>query len=519
MPMKKLSLLLALCLLLGAVVPGVAAGEELVIPFSQMQYTQMEIQQIQEQFDEAIALSQGNDLDALWDAVYAAENAVIWYSTNYHLASIRYFADLTDDYWEGEYDAYSYGSTAVEQGMNDLYYALAASPFRQALEEEFYGEGFFEAYDGENYWDDTLEALMDRENELVSQYYSQASQADNFFTNLFLGRDRKLAQTLVDLILVRKEIAACCGYDSYEEYANDMSYWRDYEPEEMDRYLLAIRKKLVPLYREYWSLTEDLPETHERDSLRYVRDAAQRMGGVIWDAFRVMEEGKLYDIGYSDRKYSTSFVVFLPGYQEPFLFFNPGRTAYDHLTLSHEFGHFCNDYASCGSVASVDVNEIFSQAMEYLSLLYSDGVEDLRTAKMADSLGTYVEQACLASFEREMYRLEEPSVDALCELYDRLASAYGFDSFDYDPMDFIYISHIYDSPMYLTSYIISNDAALQFYQMELEESGRGLEALKANLDTMQPWFLAFLEEAGLESPFASGRLDEVAELFETILSV
>lgn len=516
--MKKRSLLLALCLFFGLILPGHRAAADEIVPFSKMQYQHMDTEQLQAQCDAVIALSQEDDLDALLDGVYQIEDAIIRFQTNYSLANIWFFSDLTDTYWEKEYNYYSSASTAVEQSLDDLYYALAASPFRDDLEAEYYGEGFFEYYDGESYWDDALVELMNQEHELVSQYYSLASQTDNFFTNLFLGRGRKMAQTLVDLIAVRTEIAACLGYESYEDYANDAFYWRDYEAAEMEQYLLSIQEKLVPLYREYWSLTADLPETHEYDSFLYVRNAAQRMGGVIQDAFRLMEDAGLYDISYREQKYDTSFVVFLAGFQEPFLFFNPTRTAFDHLTLSHEFGHFCNDYASGGAVGSIDVNEVFSQAMEYLALLYCDDTEDLQITKMADSLSTYVEQACLSRFEQEMYRLENPSVEALCDLYDRLATSYGFDSYGYDSMDFIYYSHLYDSPMYLSSYVISNDAALQFYQMELEETGKGLDALKANLNTMQPWFLAFLEEAGLESPFTPGRLDEVAALFKATLA-
>ena len=67
--------------------------------------------------------------------------------------------------------------------------------------------------------------------------------------------------------------------------------------------------------------------------------------------------------------------------------------------------------------------------------------------------------------------------------------------------------------MYVFSYIVSNDAALQLYQMECDEPGQGLRLYQRSLDTQQPYFLAFLEEAGLESPFAPGRLEEVAETF------
>ena len=80
------------------------------------------------------------------------------------------------------------------------------------------------------------------------------------------------------------------------------------------------------------------------------------------------------------------------------------------------------------------------------------------------------------------------------------------------------ISHFYTNPMYVSSYIISNDAALQLYQLECDTPGRGLALYQKNLDTQQPYFLAFLEEAGLESPFAPGRLDQVTETFRQFFS-
>ena len=35
--------------------------------------------------------------------------------------------------------------------------------------------------------------------------------------------------------------------------------------------------------------------------------------------------------------------------------------------------------------------------------------------------------------------------------------------------DFVVIGHFYTDPMYIISYVVSNDAAFQLYQMELEE--------------------------------------------------
>jgi oligoendopeptidase F len=195
---------------------------------------------------------------------------------------------------------------------------------------------------------------------------------------------------------------------------------------------------------------------------------------------------------------------------------NPGMSRYDWLTFAHEFGHFCNDYASYGSYAGTDVLEVFSQGMEYLSLCYGEPTDDLIRMKMADSLSVYVEQSAFAAFEQQMYALPAPelTVEGLYTLYDKIAQEYGFESVGYDPREFVTIPHFYTNPMYVISYVVSNDAAMQLYQLEQENPGAGLERFQENLDTQETYFLAFLDAAGLENPLAPGRMEKVRETFE-----
>ena len=511
--MKKISSLLLILLVILLPIP--CHGESDIIPYSEMDYSRPDLAWMQSVLDEACSLAEGNDTDAILDSVYAFYDAYDWFYTCYSLADIGYSANLKDKYWAAENEFCLSAAAQVDQMLDDLYYALAESPARKALEREYFGEGFFTAYDGDYVWADELLDLMASESALISRYYSQSNYSANPITNLLLHRDDQLAQTLVDLITVRNEMAAYCGYDSYADYANDHYYYRDFAPAQLDGYLDEIRVELVPLYREYWSLSADLEESDEAETLAFLRTAAGKMGGTIRDAFQLMEDAGLYDIGYGDNKYNSSFEVYLPYYYEPFIFLNPSLTVYDHLSLAHEFGHFVNDYASYGSYVGTDVSEIFSQGMEYMILCYGENTEALTIAKLSDSLCTFVEQACFARFEQEMYRLETPSIVSLCALYQSIAQEYGFDAVGFDPMEFVTITHFYTNPMYLSSYIISNDAALQLYQMELDNPGTGLACLNENLDTQEPYFLAFLEEAGLISPFTPGRLREVKATFES----
>ena len=101
--------------------------------------------------------------------------------------------------------------------------------------------------------------------------------------------------------------------------------------------------------------------------------------------------------------------------------------------------------------------------MEYLSLCYGKNTEKITNLKMMDSLFLYVEQAAFASFEQRMYGLrdENLSVEGLYELYEEVVMEFGLDSFAYDDWEFVTISHLYTDPMYIISYVDSNDAALQ----------------------------------------------------------
>ena len=77
---------------------------------------------------------------------------------------------------------------------------------------------------------------------------------------------------------------------------------------------------------------------------------------------------------------------------------------------------------------------------------------------------------------------------------------------------------LFTQPFYILSYVVSNDAAMQIYQMEQEEAGSGLALYTDMLylwESTSP--LTFLEEQGLGSPFASGRVEALAGYFQAAL--
>lgn len=481
--------------------------------FSQMAYQRPELALLEQQRLDALAAAQAGEVEAALDALDVYFDGYEWYYTYYSIADIRYSAALSDAYWEEEYNFYLETYAQVDEGLEALYYDLAATDCVAELEEEYFGEGYFDDYQGENLWGPEYTALLERESVLTGEYYTLSEEPN------MLDSADQLAQLLVELVRVRQEIAEYWGYDSYPEFANEHYYYRDYDLAQMQRYLKEISRELVPLYRsvaytDAWNAYFDA--CSEEQMLAYLRETAENMGGTPRKAFQEMVERELCDLTYSDDKFQISFEVYLTGYEVPYVFLNPNGYAYDKLTLSHEFGHFCNDYASHGNYAGVDVLEVFSQAMEYLSLRYGPASPELTRMKLADSLSVYVEQAMFASFELQLYSLtgEDLSVEGLYKLYQKLGKEFGFGVYGFDRRDFVTIPHFYTNPMYVFSYVVSNDAAMQLYLLELETEGAGLACFEENLDTEEAYFLAFLETAGLRSPFEANSLQSVRELLE-----
>jgi len=491
-----------------------------IVSSENMTYTRPDVTAFQESVGRCVTLAEeGADVKALMEEVWILFGLYHDFYTNFYLANIRYCRNITDIYWDNEY-TYCLGLSAeVDAGLDRLLYTLAACPLKEQLEaEEYFGPGYFDAYTGESIWDETFTQMSEAEAALTQRYYNlceEAADTEYYSAEYFDTYAVPITELLAELVKLRQEMAEYAGYADYPAFAYDFYYGRDYTPEEAEEYLANIAEHLVPLYE---ALSDSVWEAGSRPSTTqqtydYVRQLAKKAGGTIGEAFTLMDSANLYDIAPGQHKYDASFEVFLPAYYEPFIFMNPSGGVMDRLTFAHEFGHFCNDYAAGGTVAGIDVAEVFSQAMEFMSLRYADGGKELETLKMADTLCVYVEQAAYASFEQQLYRLPEEALtaDGIRQLYESVGRDFGFDSRAWDSREFIGVTHFFTNPMYVISYVVSCDAALQMYQLELEEAGKGLSLLQEQLATEEVTFLSFVAAAGLESPFAEGRPERVAQ--------
>ncbi len=497
------------------------------VSFSDMQYQRPDMTAYSQAADAVDqALEEEVSPEELLSRVYSFYGVYHGFYTNYYLATIHYYRNMTDLYWEEEYNYCLTAATQADARLDQLLYALAASPHLETLEsEEHFGPGFFDAYQGESLWDDTFTSLMEQEAQLLSRYHELSAQGlslDPYSEEFYTVCGNEMASLYVELVALRQKIASAAGYSDYPSFAYGYYYDRDYSCQQAEELMQQVQSELSSLYRQLgqsdiWYYASRSCTTTA--TFRYVEDFANAMGGRVQEAFSLLKKAGLYDIDYSENKFGGSFEVFLLSYAQPFVFVSPSKTPFDKLTFSHEFGHFCNDYASGGAIAGIDVAEVFSQAMEYLGLCYSPNEAQLLQLKMADCLCLYVEQSAYASFEHQVYRLTESdlTVEAVQQLYAQTCQNFGTDLWDPDPRSFVLVDHFFSNPLYIISYVVSNDAAFQLYQKEAANPGEGLAVLQAHLDTGEAHFLSFLESAGLSSPFLPGRMAEVRKTLESLL--
>ena len=524
------------------------------VAFEDMEYTRPDAAALCKALGELEKLvKDGGSFDEVGAAFEAAYSDYSLFNTMDSLSYIRHTIDLNDEYYETENNWCEEQSPLIEQALEKCYIAMGQSDLRDRLEEEYFTEDFFDFYDeNQIYSNDRVVKLMQKDNDLQAQYMAlQSDQTiewngeevlyediigdesldyDSYLKAYQLYYNKynpQVGEIFAEMIRTRNEIARELGYDTFTDFAYSYYYDRDYTPEEAEDYLSDIAAELAPMYFYAVYGAQSTTPCSTDQVLDLFEKTVYRFGGEFATSYEFMQAYDLMDITDSSSKMPGSYVTYLSSYQMPFLYVSPTGKLDDLLTCCHEFGHFVDGFVNCNGTSSIDCNEIFSQGLEFLSLsraeLDDDEREALTISKVADSLMTFVSQAAYAEFELRAYALpdDQLNTEGLNALFLECMEEFGQ---SYTGMEdiiapgWIDIQHFLIAPYYVISYCVSNDAALQIFQLE-EENGTGLETYRALMSTSSGnTILALLEENGMESPFEPGRVEELADFFEDYLS-
>ena len=576
---KVLALTLALVLLSGCSLPGVgdlsgSFGSLLSditdfasrehnpdgVMFSDMHYSRPDTEKLAEDIAAVEqALEDGAKLKEVEGLLDVCMDDYDVFYTMYWLADIYNCKDLRDEYYAAEFEWVDTQSAEISRLFDQMYYACAGSSLGRALEDDYFWPGFCEEYADPNdsYYNDETVALMQRESELVSRYreivadptvtydgeersfnelYEELSNAEDLasyygYLAVLMSYYEKysgpLAEVYIDLMRVRTELAEKMGFASVAEMEYVFSFGRDYKPEDGDVFVSEVKTYLVPLYE--WADDNGLIYGTSYSSLSSeelyagMQAVANNIGHECPEIFSFMSRYGLYDIEPSAFKADTSYETYLSNYEAPFIFIKPKGTSADLLTFVHEFGHYTDAYVNFNANEALDVAEIFSQALELLSLSHMDGVLDareikaLRDGKMGDALDTFIQQSAFAEFESRAHALgpDELTADKLCEIALQAAKDYGFCTpgfeqyYQYFWMD---ITHFFEYPFYVISYPVSLSVAMQIYDLERQQPGSGMDKYFEILPRDYENFMDTVVNGGLESPFTEGSVASIARL-------
>ncbi|MBR6825152.1 MAG: hypothetical protein IKM59_01255, partial [Oscillospiraceae bacterium] len=520
------------------------------------EYIAPELEPIQKGYADIQAMVEGGTATAqeVIDAYEKVFEDHLFFRTMHTLADIRYNLNLSDTYFEDEYNRCEELSPLLSQAQEKCFVAMSESPLRDELEELYFEEDFFVFYDNEQnrvYSKDRTVELMQEASAIESEYMAlqdsptimwkgKETAMDTLleddslpyeeYLQVYRAYYDKYTPLVADLyaktIRIRKELAKELGYASYAEYAYAYEYDRDYSPEDVAAYCDAIADELPSLlFSAIYAQDGSLPNMDMEGCKDLFRSTVQGFGGVIQTTYEFMVDYELWDTEASSSKFPASYTTYLDSYEMPFFSVNPSGGLSDYMTLCHEFGHFVDGYVNCGGSSSIDCAEIFSQGLEYLSLTRGDlnpkDRNKLIRSTAADAVMVFLSQACYADFEALAYELPDEKLNAegLNELYLEVNRKYGM-SMLYMGMEdllapgWIDVPHFFIAPYYVISYCISNDAALQIYQQDMAED-KGLELYYELLALPRDYTILELAEAsGLQSPFAEGRIKDLADFLD-----
>ncbi|MBE6928398.1 MAG: hypothetical protein E7467_07945 [Ruminococcaceae bacterium] len=514
--------------------------------FHEIVYERPDDQKILDGFKALLELIEsGADCDEILEAYRPLNADTMIFSTMASYAYIRYSLDLNDTFYDEEYKWTEERTPVLAQAEEKCLLAMAKSDARDALEEEYFGEDFFVFYEQNPvYSNDRVVELMQEESALQAEYMALQNEK----TITWKGEERSVdalldddslayedymkvvstyydkynpqcSEILAKLIRVRNEMAQELDYESYAHFAYAYFFRRDYTPEDVEKYLDDIALNMQNLYFTAARNDYSVPMKTE-ETMRQLKRVAYGLGDEFATAYDFMEAYDLYDISESASKMPGSYATYLSAYGMPFMYISPTNEINDLMTASHEFGHFVDAYINGNETISIDCNEIFSQSLEYLALdeadLNDEECTELRKSQAANAVQVFLSQACYADFEMQIYQLEDEELTA--ENFNRIyAECIEKYLYEVDGMEDIYgpgwfeVLHFFVSAHYVISYCTSLDAALQVYQLHLED-GNGLELYRKLLSLAPERSInELLKLAEMTSPFAEGRMEDLAD--------
>ena len=468
-------------------------------------------------YDTAKFLDKAAQLGKTADGVEAIE-LYDWlmaeYTKAYTLDSLAYI----DFYAHPGDETISDACQQMEVTLNDMIDILCAAlsdaldgPAGKAL-ENYIGSDKAEALRGYDEQTDREREIAERLSELTLQYNTLIMEDLSFSEET-----EKIGALYRELVDLHNEEAQLIGYDGYADYAYEVSYGRDFTPEDA----AALCEAVKPYAKEYFSSLYPHEATYTDFSVN-TDLSAQELVGLITEymprvsseaaeAAAYMEKHGLYFMDSVDRVSDLGFTTTFDQYNAPFIYLALYGDSEDIRSMFHEFGHYYDAYVNpvpdvLLSVGSMDIFEIHSTGMEALSTGWYDDIygeeAGLARIKFLDNALYTVFTGCLFDeFQRAVYADPSLTPEQISQTFTSIARSYGLRSYSRDFSHYwMQVNHNFESPFYYISYAVSMLASLQIYEMAENDWAEAADFYNdlVSLGAYDYTYCELLEKVGLE---------------------
>ncbi len=350
--------------------------------------------------------------------------------TMFTLCEIRHSIDTRDEFYDKENDFIDQNEPELEETGILWVKALLKSPFRKEFEQEYGTVAFLNAEIQDRSFKPELVPLMQKENELSSQYAKLIANAqipfkDGVYTlsqlspfktdtddqtrleawtaegKWYKDNQPELDRIYDELVKLRDEMGRTLGHKNFIPLGYDKMTRNCYDKKDVEKFREAVVKYLVPVAESiYKKQAERLGKTYPMsfaDNALEFRSGNPRpagdpeyilkQGDAFYDDlspetsefFRTMRENELLDVLSTEGKQAGGYCTGIRDYHVPFIFANFNGTQHDVEVVTHEAGHAFAYWMNRFRVPSANIwpgmesAEVHSMSMEFFGEHWADG--------------------------------------------------------------------------------------------------------------------------------------------------
>ena len=325
----------------------------------------------------------------------------------------------------------------------------------------------------------------------------------------------------LDLLAVRKRIAAVRGFDSYTAYRYG---GRDETPDDAAAFCARVKAAFVPLIekrqaafylaagRLYGAAFEPEPTAAR------VGEAIVSLLPELSEPWNTMVSRDLYDLGTGPDRLPGAFVQYLPAERAPYLFLDWTGGFESPAALARAFGRYAALYQGEDRIyngGASDLVEIDAQGLELLTVLRYDTIygelsRAAETAELYFALYTLLDGCAEDAFLRYAFSADAPTVAELNGAYGRICTEYGLTAYGEEPRSWTRDPDLFRLPDGIGK-AVGAIAALELYLLAKREPKAAIEAYRALLNSTDVPVRRALNGAGLFDPFRADTPARIAD--------